>query len=227
MYYAVFSVAIRKFNLATPGREVEDERVKAPQSVSGESLSLQLVRAFGGRKNIVSLDACITRLRVKLRDVSAASTERLKALGATGVVVVGDAVQAIFGTQSENLKTDMEEYLKTAGPEADEGDRVSPVHVAAAVGVVSKLRDPDAAAKVARWITALGGAGNIERVDACAETRLRLVVRDESEADEVALQRGGIGAVVKLPGRTLHLLAGLNADQYAAEMRGQLALSVA
>ena len=78
---------------------------------------------------------------------------------------------------------------------------------------------------MAGWITALGGAGNIERVDACAETRLRVVMRDESEADEAALQRGGIGAVVKLPGRTLHLLAGLNADQYAVEMRGQLAVT--
>ena len=225
MYYAVFSVAIRKFNLATPGREVEDESAKATQSASGESLALRLVRAFGGRKNIVSLDACITRLRVKLRDVRTVSAEKLKALGASGVVVVGDGVQAIFGTQSDNLKTDMEEYLKTAGPEADEVEGASPVHAPAAVGTVSKLRDPDAAGKVAGWITALGGAGNIERVDACAETRLRVVMRDESEADEAALQRGGIGAVVKLPGRTLHLLAGLNADQYAGEMRSQLAVT--
>ena len=78
------------------------------------------MRAFGGRSNIASLDACITRLRVKLHDVTKASADKLKALGAAGVVVVGDGVQAIFGTQSENLKTEMQEYLKTAGPEADE-----------------------------------------------------------------------------------------------------------
>ena len=80
---------------------------------------------------------------MKLRDVSTASADKFKALGAAGVVVVGDGSEAIFGTQSENLKTDMEEYLKTAGPEADEVEGASPVHAPAAVGTVSKLRDPD------------------------------------------------------------------------------------
>src|SRR4030095_8034234 len=111
----------------TPGREGEDEEAKAARSVSGDSFALQLVRAFGGRANIASLDACITRLRVKLNDVAKASAEKLKALGAAGVVVVGDGVQAIFGTQSENLKTEMQEYLKAAGPEADQVEERSPI----------------------------------------------------------------------------------------------------
>jgi PTS system glucose-specific IIC component len=224
VYYTVFTVAIRKFNLATPGREVEEPK-KAALKASGESFELQLVRAFGGRSNIASLDACITRLRVKLNDVNKASSDRLKALGAAGVVVVGDGVQAIFGTQSENLKTEMEEYLKTAGPEADEVEAPSPVHAPApAAGVIVKLRDPDAARKAATWLAALGGPGNIERVDACAETRLRVVLKDEARASESSLRAAGIDAVVKLPNKTWHLLAGLNSDQYAAELRGQLAM---
>jgi PTS system glucose-specific IIC component len=86
------------------------------------------------------------------------------------------------------------------------------------------LRDPDAARKAHSYIEALGGKQNIVRVDACAETRLRLVVRDGSQVRDAALKSEGIAAVVKLEGgKTLHLLAGLNADQYAAEMRGQLA----
>ena len=226
-YFGIFTFAIRKFNLATPGREVEDELTKATRSASGESFALQLVRAFGGRSNIASLDACITRLRVKLHDVTKASPDKLKALGAAGVVVVGDGLQAIFGTQSENLKTEMQEYLKTAGPEADEVEAPSPVHAPAAAGVISKLRDPDAARKSAAWIAALGGAKNIERIDECAETRLRIVLRDESAIDEGALRRAGIEAVVKLPNKTIHLLAGLNADQYAAEMKGQFAMPLA
>ena len=63
--------------------------------------------------------------------------------------------------------------------------------------------------------------------DACAETRLRVVLRDDTRAAEAMLHQAGIEAVIKLPGRTLHLLAGLNADQYAAEMRGQLAMPLA
>ena len=227
MYYGIFSFAIRKFNLATPGREVEDESTRAARSVSSENFALQLVRAFGGRSNIASLDACITRLRVKLHDVTKANPEKLKALGAAGVVVLGDGVQAIFGTQSENLKTEMQEYLKTAGPEADEVEAPSPVQTPPAAGVISKLRDPDAARKVAAWIAALGGAANIERVDECAETRLRLIARDVADVNENGLTSAGVDAIVKLPNNIIHLLVGLNADQYAAEMRGQLALPLA
>src|SRR5688572_4303572 len=224
LYYAVFTVAIRAFNLATPGREVEDETAKATGSAAGDSFALQLVRAFGGRSNIASLDACITRLRVKLRDITKANVDKLKALGAAGVVVVGDGVQAIFGTQSENLKTDMQEYLKSAGPEADEVEAPSPVHAPAPAGLVPPVRDPDAARKASAYIAALGGKANIVRVDACAETRLRLVVRDHAQVREATLESEGISAVVALDnGKTLHLLVGLNADQYAAEMRGQLA----
>lgn len=224
LYYGVFSFAIRHFNLQTPGREVESEESGVARSLSGDSFARQLVRAFGGRSNIVSLDACITRLRVKLADVSKVSADALKALGAAGVVMVGDGVQAIFGTQSENLKTEMAEYLKVAGPEADEVEAPSPVKAAAPAGMQAPLRDPDAARKAQAYIAALGGKANIVRVDACAETRLRLVVRDQSKIQDAALKSEGIAALVKLDGgKTLHLLAGLNADQYAAEMRGQLA----
>ena len=96
-----------------------------------------------------------------------------------------------------------------------------------AAGVISKLRDPDAARKVAGWIAALGGARNIERVDDCAETRLRIVTHDISAIDQAGLTTSGVEAVVRLPANTIHLLVGLNADQYAAEMRGQLALPIA
>jgi PTS system glucose-specific IIC component len=222
MYYGVFRFAIKRFNLMTPGREADDE-TKAVHTASGDNFSLQLVRAFGGRSNIASLDACITRLRVKLNDVTKASPEKLKALGAAGVVVVGDGVQAIFGTQSGNLKTDMEEYLKTAGPEADQAESPSPVKAPAHAGIQPALRDPDAARKANAFLAAVGGKENVVRVDACAETRLRLVVRDGNRIDETPLKAAGIVAVVKIDNATYHLLSDLNADQYAAEMRAQLA----
>jgi PTS system glucose-specific IIC component len=222
MYYGIFAFAIRRFNLLTPGREVE-EAAKTRRAASGDQFALQLVRAFGGRSNIVNLDACITRLRVTLADVTKASPDTLKALGAAGVVVVGSGMQAIFGTRSENLKTEMEEYLKSAGPEADEIGFPSPVKASPPSGIHPRLRDADAARKASAYIAALGGADNILRVDACAETRHRIVVRDDGKVVESALRAEGIAAVVRLEGRLLHLLAGLNADQYAAEMRGQLA----
>ena len=53
----MFTFAIRRFNLLTPGREVESETAKAARSASSDSFALQLVRAFGGRSNIVSLES--------------------------------------------------------------------------------------------------------------------------------------------------------------------------
>jgi PTS system glucose-specific IIC component len=133
-------------------------------------------------------------------------------------------MQAIFGTRSENLKTEMQDYLKAAGPEADEIEPESPIKTPALpLGFESRLRDPDAARKATAFVAGLGGKRNIVRVDACAETRLRVVLRNENQISETALKTAGVAAVVKLSNNVCHLLAGLNADQYAAEMRAQLA----
>jgi PTS system glucose-specific IIC component len=223
LYYGVFSYAIRRYHLQTPGREAEEEALASAGAVAGDQFALQLIRAFGGRSNIVSLDACITRLRATLADVTKASPDRLKALGAAGVIAVGDGMQAIFGTRSEQLKTEIDDYLKRAGPEADEFEAPSPVK-APPGGFQPKLRDTDAPRRARAYVSALGGKSNIVRVDACAETRLRLVVRDGRMVQERALHTEGVAALVSVDSQTLHLLVGLNADQYAAEIRGLLAV---
>ena len=156
-------------------------------------------------------------------DVNLASQSKLKALGAAGVLTVGKNIQAIFGTRSENLKTDMEEYLATAGAEAELTEAGIPDVSYEAKGIEPRLRDPEAAHKVRDIIAGLGGPGNIVKVESCAETRLRVVVESRALVDENDLRGAGILGVVQVGAGTLHLLAGLNADQYAAEMRGQLA----
>ena len=75
----------------------------------------RLVGAFGGPDNIKGLDACITRLRIAVDDPAKVSQAKLKALGAAGVMVVGNGIQAVFGTKSDIYKTDMDEYLKKGG----------------------------------------------------------------------------------------------------------------
>ncbi|MDA9557857.1 PTS glucose transporter subunit IIBC [Vibrio sp.] len=111
IYYVVFRTVINALNLKTPGREDESESVSAAP-VSGNSMAGELISAFGGKDNITGLDACITRLRVAVKDTNAVDQDRLKQLGAAGVVVVAGGVQAIFGTKSDNLKTDMDEWIK-------------------------------------------------------------------------------------------------------------------
>ena len=205
-YFLIFSFFICKFDLKTPGREELEEAV-AGHSEAGDEFALQIVRALGGRSNIVNLDACITRLRVKLKDSGRVSAPKLKALGAAGVVMVGDGVQAIFGTRSDVLKTEIGDYLKHAGPEANEVEAPSPVKAPAQAGIQPKLRDPLAAEKARALIAGLGGKANVKRVDACAETRLR-VVTTNGVLDEAALKAAGVEAIVKLPDHVVHLLTG-------------------
>jgi PTS system glucose-specific IIC component len=226
LYYVVFRTLITWRNLKTPGREdAEVDRGEMIEDLA-HGFTQQLVLAFGGKSNIKDLDACITRLRVGVFDIQKADQRRLKALGAAGVLLVGSNMQAIFGTRSENLKTDMEEYLRIAGDEAELGEAAVADVVYETKGVEPKLRDPEAPQKARAYIDGLGGRDNILRVESAAETRLRVVVRDHSAIDETALKVAGVAGTVRIADKTLHLIVGLNADQYAAEMRGQLAATL-
>ena len=112
IYYVVFRTVITALDLKTPGREDESEEAAA---TSGSDMAGELVAAFGGKANITGLDACITRLRVAVADTAAVDQDKLKQLGAAGVVVVAGGVQAIFGTKSDNLKTEMDEWIRNHG----------------------------------------------------------------------------------------------------------------
>ncbi|WED27693.1 PTS glucose transporter subunit IIBC [Vibrio sp. DW001] len=113
LYYVVFRTVIRVMDLKTPGREDESDEVVV--AVSENEMAGELVAAFGGKNNITGLDACITRLRVAVADQDAVDQAKLKQLGAAGVVVVSGGVQAIFGTKSDNLKTDMDVWMRNHG----------------------------------------------------------------------------------------------------------------
>ena len=109
-YYCVFRVAIITMDLKTPGREAEDER--SQKVVVSTDLAKKLVEAFGGKGNIKNLDACITRLRITVNKPEDVDQASIKKLGATAVVVVGQNMQAIFGPQSDNIRTEMQEAIK-------------------------------------------------------------------------------------------------------------------
>jgi PTS system glucose-specific IIC component len=122
------------------------------------------------------------------------------------------------------MKTAMEEYLKTAGPEADLKERpLVPASSVATLATPVQLADPELSKRGAQLIAALGGAANIEEIESCAETRLRLKVHDESAVDETALRDAGAWGLMRVASRTMHLLVGLHAERYAAAMKSQLA----
>ena len=112
VYYVVFRVTIQALNLKTPGREDEVE-FATPVAPAGEDARIGgIVAAFGGGANIATLDNCITRLRIEVKDVEKVDKEAIKAYGATAVMVMGQGVQAIFGMEAEILRTQMAEHLE-------------------------------------------------------------------------------------------------------------------
>jgi PTS system glucose-specific IIC component len=229
IYYSVFRFVILKFNLKTPGREDEVEGA-APMVMSEGKYgkARDLVMAFGGRKNITSLDACITRLRVAVNDPAKVDQPRLKAMGATGVMVVGNGIQAIFGPLSENMKGEMEDYLKIAGPEAD-GDPETATALAestAAKGVTAATT-PAADEAVEDWVreaaapmlAALGGRDNVRKLEAVALTRLRVELADPASFDAAAAKLSGVVAVMNAGPGVLHLIVGDKAREFAQAMQ--------
>lgn len=131
VYYFLFDFAIRKFNLKTPGREDKEQEVR---DSSVAKLPFDVLDAMGGKDNIKHLDACITRLRVEVNDKAKVDVPGLKALGASGVLEVGNNMQAIFGPKSDQIKHDMAkimngEITKPSETTVTEEDSEEPVHV--------------------------------------------------------------------------------------------------
>ncbi len=117
IYYVIFRFAINKFNLMTPGREkAEDEQSQEGKKGTVSELPYNILDAMGGRENIANLDACITRLRVSVNDVKDVDKNRLKQLGAAGVLEVGNNIQAIFGPRSEIIKSQMKDIMSGKAP---------------------------------------------------------------------------------------------------------------
>lgn len=109
LYYVIFYFLITTFDLKTPGREENKKNILFKNNTE---LAPYIIKALGGKNNIKNLDACITRLRITVVEISKINQDSLKNLGAAGVFVAGSGVQAVFGTRSENIKTAMDKYIK-------------------------------------------------------------------------------------------------------------------
>ncbi len=117
IYYFGFRWAILKFNLATPGREDEAEDAE-PTEI--DDRPYEILNAMGGKENITNLDACITRLRVSVDDKSNVDKNKLKQLGASGVMEVGNNIQAIFGPVSDTIRGQIQDIIDGKTPRRKE-----------------------------------------------------------------------------------------------------------
>ncbi len=119
IYYFGFRFAIQKFNLATPGREDEAEE-ESENDGKVDDRPYEILKAMGGQENITNLDACITRLRVSVDDVKKVDKNRLKKLGASGVMEVGNNIQAIYGPVSDTIRGQMQDIIDGKTPRKKE-----------------------------------------------------------------------------------------------------------
>ena len=118
--YFIANFMIKKFNYATPGRNgnyetaegASEEAAPGTPKVAAASQAVNIINLLGGRANIVDVDACMTRLRVTVKDADRVGTEeQWKAEGAMGLVMKGQGVQAIYGTKADVLKSDIQDIL--------------------------------------------------------------------------------------------------------------------
>lgn len=109
IYYIGFRYIIRKLDLKTPGREREENEVNI--DISDGDLAYKVLDALGGTKNIKYLDACITRVRVTVKNMRLVNRSKLKALGSADLMIIGDNIQAVFGPKSDMLKEQIKDII--------------------------------------------------------------------------------------------------------------------
>ncbi|WP_074388312.1 N-acetylglucosamine-specific PTS transporter subunit IIBC [Buttiauxella brennerae] len=190
IYYVVFRFTITKFNLLTPGRELAvagDETDGQDVNVSGNTnqdvteLARQYIAAVGGSANLTGIDACITRLRLNVKDSSLVNESLAKRLGATGVIRLNKtSVQIIVGFVAEKIANSM----KTVGEVA-----AAPVSAAAAA--------PVAAAKPQAVPNAVTIAALVSPVTG------DVVALDQVPDEAFASKAVGDGVAVKPTGKTV------------------------
>ena len=195
LYYGLFRFAIARFDLKTPGREPAEA---LPGAAPAGDRAGAFITALGGAANLVSVDACTTRLRLVVADQGKVDEPALKALGSRGLVRPSPRdLQVVLGPQADQTAQEIRAAL-------------------AAPALASSPVD------VSGLLEALGGAANLASVQA-ASSRLRLEVREPSRIDETALHRLGARGLVWPSPKVAHLILGPGAGSVADALRARLA----
>ncbi|TCG09741.1 PTS N-acetyl-D-glucosamine transporter [Paraburkholderia steynii] len=235
VYYGLFRFFIRKFNMATPGREAETPEVAnesyasagyvAPvegAAAASGTRAQRYIAALGGAANLSVVDACTTRLRLSVVDSEKVSENELKSIGARGVLKRGGGnVQVIIGPEADMIADEIRTTIASGGAVAAVSPGAVSVKPAAAAASTPAAAtgngplDPDPL----RWLAVFGGATNVVSLEAVAATRLRIVVRDASAVDR---QRLDTLSVAWVSTDTFHIVVGDDAQRYAQQLSTRL-----
>jgi N-acetylglucosamine PTS system EIICBA or EIICB component len=229
VYYGLFRFFIRKFNMATPGREPETTEAEvesfdstgfvSPTAGATVPRAIRYIAALGGASNLTLVDACTTRLRLSVVDAEKVNEAQLKVIGARGVLKRGATnVQVIIGPEADLISDEIRTELARTSAHGGAAASSAAVAAAPAAAVPASEQgplDPDPV----RWLAVFGGATNVASLDAIAATRLRVVVRDPSSVDR---QRLSALDVAWVSADTFHIVVGNAAQRYADTMAKRL-----
>lgn len=191
VYYGVFRVCIRAFNLKTPGRD--DVETLAPIATTDRAAAF--VQALGGAANLISVDACATRLRLVVDDQAAIDEAALKRLGARATVKVSsNALQVVLGPIADQVAGEIRTELRAPAPDM-----------------------------MAGLLAALGGRENVREVEAVATSRLRVRVANAKAVDEHAIRALGLRGVARASDDRVHILVGPTAADMLTQLRAAVA----
>ena len=114
IYYVVFRIVIVKFNLKTPGREDDDDETKVVLANDNfTEVARIILEGIGGKENVTSIDNCITRLRLEIKDYTKVDEKKIKSAGVAGVIRPGKtSVQVIIGTQVQHVADEFKKLCK-------------------------------------------------------------------------------------------------------------------
>lgn len=209
IYYGLFTLFIRKFNLMTMGREepgANGAAAVAP-AAKGSERARGFVAALGGAANLKLVDACTTRLRLQVADNASVDEAALRALGARGLIKpAAGSVQVVLGPEADMVAEEIRALLGQSAAAAP----AAPAAVAATTAGALPTLDR------AAWVDALGGATNLQRLEAVAGTRLRVAVGDAELVDEAALTALGALGLQRFSSALVHVLLADDAAPYVA-----------
>ena len=208
VYYLVFRWFIQRFDVPTPGRAADDMTTsQGPMAVDEEAVAL--VKALGGAGNLLEIDACTTRLRLRIKSQDSVNEAALKTLGAAGILrPTSDTLQVVMGLRADEIADNMRAVAASPGVGKASSAQHSPSQGAATTIPVSA---------VPGLLEALGGSDNIIDVEAIGE-RLALHVKDASATDESRVRKAGFRGLADLGEGRVQVLAGGDASVLATEI---------
>lgn len=209
IYYIVFDFFIRKFNLSTIGRD--GYSVTQVSIAKVDSRALQLIEALGGSANLVSVDACTTRLRLVVNNSGIIKRDMLIMLGAKAVLApTKETVQVILGPIADTVASEIRDALSENHELLHQQSDTTPTEskILHAMPVSEKmLRDTESIIK------AFGGAENIQSINLVALTRVRVQLKDYKKAEQDLPVLTVKIKLVNLGNNIKHLYAGDNAEE--------------